>query len=197
MFKHWQPFLFGLFAGLLSSGVILLLSRPPSGVPVQLEPPPTVAPTATPLPLRVHVAGAVNAPGVYELPAGSILADALSAAGGVAPEGNTARLNLAQLLTDGTQIFIASDGGDAGGADPATARASSVSGSGAGGRININTASAVELESLPGIGPSLAGRIVDYRDEYGLFDTVDDLTNVRGIGAATLESIRDLVTVGP
>ena len=199
MFKHWQSILFGLVVGLLMGGVILLVGRPPAGVPVQLVPPPTIAPTATPLPLRVHVTGEVNAPGIYALPPGAIVSDALAAAGGLTSNADPTGLNLAGLLADGMQVFVGSQGSGTGivttealpsGVSSGASEASS------GDRVNINMATQAELETLPGIGPALAGRIIEYRDQNGLFSAPEDLMDVSGIGEVTFEDISDLITAG-
>ncbi|WP_410050691.1 helix-hairpin-helix domain-containing protein [Actinomyces sp. MRS3W] len=148
--------------------------------------------------LVIHVAGAVTTPGVVTLPAGSRVVDAIDAAGGALPDADTDQLNLARVLQDGEQVRVPHQGEDASTWEEQTGVSGDGSrdtGAGAGGRININTASATELETLPGIGPALAQRIVDYREEHGPFAAVDDLTEVSGIGAAKLEALRDEVTV--
>jgi competence protein ComEA len=141
----------------------------------------------------VDVAGWVHAPGVYELPVGSRVVDALQRAGGARPGADLTSINLAALLTDGEQVVIGKRGSSVG-------SGSSVSGGGGasgagGGLVNINTASLDELETLPGIGPALGQRIIDYREQHGAFSSVDDLLNVSGIGDQRLADLRDLVTV--
>ena len=155
----------------------------------------------------VHVTGAVTRPGVVTLKAGSRVTDAVNAAGGAAPEADTEQLNLARVLTDGEQIRVPRIGevlpdpapqptGPTGGAGPQTGTATGGTGGGsASGTVNINTASASELEKLPGIGPALAQRIVEYRDSHGPFASVDALTDVPGIGKAKLEALREQATV--
>jgi competence protein ComEA len=192
-----RPFLFGLVVGLLSVGVIWIIARRPQGKPVKLIPP---APAATPSPLRVYIAGAVAAPGVYELPRGSITRDAIAAAGGGTADGDPGRLNLAAPLTDGQQVIVPSirqptalparaavDGATPLVPDPLTPSASN--------KVNINTATAGELEALPEIGPSTAAKIVEYRTAHGPFRTIEDITAVKGIGPATFDTIKDLITV--
>jgi competence protein ComEA len=154
---------------------------------------PTASPTAAGI--VVDVAGAVRSPGVYTLPAGSRVIDALRVAGGAAPGADLASINLARPLADGERVYIpkrgeapppdASGGGGSGGGS---------SGSG-GGKVNINSASESELESLPGIGPTLAQRIVDYRTQHGPFHDVKDLLKVEGIGEKKFASLKDYVTV--
>jgi competence protein ComEA len=149
----------------------------------------TVSPSAPPAMLFVDVAGWVRRPGVYEFPEGARVIDAIEAAGGARPGALLRALNLAAPLVDGTQILVPREGEEP--VAPAGAPGSSVS----GGLINVNTASAAELEALPGIGEVLSQRIVDYRTEHGPFASVDQLTEVSGIGDAILGSIRELVTV--
>jgi competence protein ComEA len=135
------------------------------------------------------VAGWVRHPGVYELPSGARVIDAIEAAGGPRRGAALEPLNLAAPLVDGTQILVPKRG-----QAPPTGTASTAAGT-PGGLINVNTASAAELEALPGIGEVLSQRIVDYRTEHGPFASVEDLLDVSGIGEAILADIRDLVTV--
>jgi competence protein ComEA len=139
--------------------------------------------------LIVDVAGAVHQPGVYEFAEGDRVIDAIERAGGQLPKADLSLLNLAAPLTDGTQILVPKSGLPGAVVPGGTAPGSST------GLININTASATELEALSGIGEVLAATIIEYRDTSGPFATVDDLMDVSGIGPATLEEIRDQVTV--
>ncbi len=149
--------------------------------------------------LTVHVCGAVAEPGVYHLPPGSRVYQALEAAGGALPEAQTDYLNLASFLKDGERIYIpaATEGTAAAPAPPAAAPAP-VSGPEAvpatlsrnGRLIDPNRASARELETIPGIGPVLAARIIEYRETVGRFERPEDLLNVAGIGPKTLEKIK-------
>ena len=152
----------------------------------------------------VHVTGAVIRPGVVTLGEGSRVNDAIGAAGGISPDADTQQLNLARVLTDGEQIRVPRIGevlpdpapqpGAA--VTPGTGTAPGKPGAGsASGTVNINTASASDLEKLPGIGPALAQRIVEYRDSHGPFASVDALTDVPGIGKAKLEALREQATV--
>jgi competence protein ComEA len=150
---------------------------------------PAVSPTATPTLLIVDVAGAVRKPGVYEFAEGERVVDAIERAGGPMPKADLSLLNLAAMLVDGTQILVPKTGPAVSGVAGAPAPGSS------GSLVNINTASATELETLSGIGEVLAGTIVEYRDQNGPFVSVDDLLDVSGIGPATLEEIREQVTV--
>jgi competence protein ComEA len=140
---------------------------------------------------------------VYELPPDSRVGDAIEAAGGWTAEANTAVINLAQPLLDGMQIYVPSHdevtavpvpvvAGPATATQPGSDTAVTV----AGGLVNINTAGLEELDALPGIGPSTAQKILDYRDESGRFNTIEELMNVSGIGEAKFNSVKDLITVG-
>ncbi|MEA3345120.1 MAG: ComEA family DNA-binding protein [Chloroflexota bacterium] len=183
---------------LISLGAaVLLLRRPPSpqGSVLQIAtaaPTPTAVPTSTPSPLRVYVSGAVVHPDVYQLPHGSIVKDALAAAGGTFPDADLARINLAQQLLDQQQVHVPRAGETPLPITPAAEAQSSSSNSGC---VDINTATSGELEDLPSIGPVYAQRIVEYRTDHGPFSAVEDLTQVKGIGPATLEKIRELVCV--
>lgn len=176
-----------VLAALLAAVMLLVVARRPAGQPVTLPGP------ATPVPLRVHVVGAVVAPGVYALPPGSIAQDAIAAAGGATTAANLQGLNLARLLRDGEQVLVPALAGPDSTNGPVAGAAPTAS---AGQPLNLNSATAAELEALPEIGPALAQRIVDYRAAHGPFATLDDLLEVSGIGPATLDAIRALVTVG-
>ena len=160
------------------------IAEAPAGAAEQLASPTPEAP-----PLIVDVAGAVRRPGVYEFAEGDRVIDAIERAGGAMPKAELSLLNLAAPLTDGTQILVPK----AGPAVPGGSTA--VPGGSAGGLLNVNTASATELEGLSGIGEVLAATIVEYRTQNGPFASVDDLLDVSGIGPATLDEIRDQITV--
>jgi competence protein ComEA len=140
----------------------------------------------------VHVAGAVAAPGVYELPGGARVHNAIEAAGGALPRADPATLNLAALLVDGERIYVPRPGESV---PLPIGPAGSVSGGASPGPVDVNRATVEQLDELPGIGPTTAGAIVDHREQNGPFATVDDLEAVRGIGPAKLDAIRDLVSV--
>lgn len=159
------------------------------------EPTPTTNPAA--VDLVVHVVGAVRTPGVVRLRDGTRVIDAVTAAGGALPRADLGALNLAARLTDGVRIVVPRVGeappprlpGDAGGgAGPAV-------GGGDSGPIDVNRATAEELDSLPGVGPATAAAIVREREINGPFRSPDDLERVRGIGPAKLATLRDLVRV--
>jgi len=185
--------LFGVLTGFFLAGVAFLAARPPAGQPIVLEPAPTKAP------IVVHVIGAVVRPGVYALPEGSRVQDAVMAAGGLLAEANPNAINLAAKLEDGQQVAISDQSGRVPLAVTPTAAFEVIEPTKpapeSGDLININTASQEELESLPGIGPTLAQRIIDYRTEHGPFKQIEDIMNVPGIGPATFDQIADLITV--
>ncbi len=170
------------------SGAALLLSRPDSAV-ITIHPPvptSTPLPTPTPAPINVYVTGAVARPDqVHQLPHGSRVADAIEAAGGLIDDADNALVNMAAFLRDGDQVHapFAGDEGE-------TAKLPTPSG---GSRVHLNSATQAELETLPGIGPEIALRIIEYRELVGDFDSLSDLDNVSGIGPATLERLADLV----
>jgi competence protein ComEA len=144
----------------------------------------------------VDVAGRVRHPGVYRLPAGSRVNDALHAAGGPLPGVQLSSVNLAAKLTDGQQIAVGVPGvASAGGAPPGVAGGSSGSAGAPGGPVNLNTASLEQLDALPGVGPVLAQHILDWRAAHGQFGSVDQLKDVSGIGPAKFAALRDLVCV--
>ncbi|MGW8999729.1 ComEA family DNA-binding protein [Streptomyces koyangensis] len=142
-------------------------------------------------PLVVDVSGKVARPGVHRLPAGSRVEDALEAAGGVRPGTDTSGLNRARLLTDGEQVAVGVD--PAPGAGPAPGAPGSGAGVAAAGPLSLGTATAEQLETLPGVGPVLAAAIIAYRTENGGFRSVDQLRDVRGIGDRRFEDLRELV----
>lgn len=190
--------LVGVLAGFALAGLLMFVSRAPAGQPIVLQPAPTKAPIA------VHVIGAVPRPGLYQFSEGARVQDAIDAAGGLLASSNTDAINLAALLTDGQQLDIPYRSGEARvdddsspslpGSSQATATPVSSSNSN-GDLININTATLSELDSLPGIGPSLAQRIIDYREENGAFSTIEEIMDVSGVGPSTFENIKDLITV--
>jgi competence protein ComEA len=160
-------------------------------------PTPTQSPTAsaTPAPIRVYVSGAVCQPAVYELFPGSIVQDAVSAAGGPASDADLDYINLALELHDQQQVHVPRQGET--NPPPSASGGSSGNGETTGAPININTATAAELETLPRVGPTMAQRIVEYRESNGLFKTIEEIQDVQGIGPATFEGFKDMITVGP
>lgn len=147
---------------------------------------PAVAATVT-----VHVVGEVRRPGVYELSGGSRVVDAVAASGGTLGAADQAAVNMARIVADGEQITIPRQG------EGGTVAAATAPGAAARpGKIDLNTATEAQLDTLPGVGPSTAAKIVSDRTENGPFRTVDDLMRVPGIGPAKLDALKDLVTVG-
>jgi competence protein ComEA len=157
----------------------------------------TPAPAAVPLNLRaepppvrkvvVHVVGQVYKPGLYSLPEGSRVDDAIKRAGGPKPKAALALVNLAAPVADGQQVVVPSN------REAAQALAGGSVAGGPGGRVHLNSATLDQLDELPGIGPVTAQKILDYRSEHGAFGSVDELDAVPGIGPATLDELRDLV----
>ena len=145
--------------------------------------------------IKVHVAGQVNNPGVIELESGARVEDAISMAGDLTPQGDITHINLAAILQDQDKVYIPSREEVEAHPDAyGIIQGSGMEGSGAG-LININKASAQELEQLPGIGPVKAKSIIEYRDKNGYFTKIDDIINVSGIGEKTFERIKDSITI--
>jgi len=191
--KTWWVVVFSIAISLLGAGIIFLVSSQPRGKPVELLPPPTKSP------ITVHISGAVLKPGVYTLPAGSRVKDGISAAGGTIEDANLETVNLAAFLEDGSKIqipFLANEAKETSHNQSTTSTTEKAqSNSPTNQKININTASQTELESLPGIGPVTAQKIIAYREENGSFETVEAIQNVAGIGPATFDKIEDFITV--
>jgi competence protein ComEA len=142
--------------------------------------------------LVVHVAGAVVTPGVYRLPNGSRIHDAIGAAGGAVPEADLHRLNLAAPLEDGVRVLVPRPG-DPAETSPSAPSPNAGGGASSRGKVNLNSATAEELAGLPRVGPVLAQRIVEYRQQHGRFASPEDLDAVPGVGAKMLESLLPLV----
>ena len=193
--KNILTILLGIMAGFALAGLLFFVARAPAGEAIVLQPAPTQAPIA------VHIIGAVPRPGLYQFIEGARVQDAIDAAGGLLASADVASINLAALLEDGQQLNIPYKAGE----EPAESFSTqdelvlpteeSTSEVENTELININTATLEELDSLPGIGPSIAQRIIDYRDENGPFNTIEDIQNVSGIGPATFDDIKDLITV--
>ena len=135
--------------------------------------------------VHVHVVGAVAKPGVYELEASARVIDAIEAAGGANDDADLQQVNMARLLSDGEQIRVLT-------AQEATLTSQSAVGK---SLLNLNSATVDQLEELPGVGPALAARIVDWREANGSFKNVEELSSVSGIGEKLLENVRELVTL--
>ncbi|MFI9487157.1 helix-hairpin-helix domain-containing protein [Promicromonospora sp. NPDC052451] len=151
--------------------------------------------------LLVHVVGAVRKPGLVTVPDGARVADALRAAGGATDKADLTAVNLARTVVDGEQLVVPRPGETAPGPAPTAGGAPGATGpgagSGAGPTVDINTADALALDALPGVGPSIAQAIVEWRETNGPFADVDELEDVPGIGPATLDELRDSARVGP
>jgi competence protein ComEA len=188
--NRWLLFL--AIVGLVLTAVILIQARRPAPQPMILStatPQPTQLAAPTPYSVRVYVSGAVQHPDVYTLLQDSIVKDALEAAGGPTGEADLERINLALPVTDGQQVHVPRQGEDNPPVEPPS-RLPAI-----GSKVNINTADLATLESLPGIGPSLAQRIIDYRQAHGSFERIEDIMEVSGIGEAIFEGLQDLITV--
>jgi competence protein ComEA len=169
---------------LLGVGVFFLVTRPPRGEPIELLPAPT------PSPIMVYVSGSVGKAGLYTLPSGSRVNDAIQAAGGFTVDANTGALNLAEILEDGEQIDVPEL------LPPSVIGSGTRSTNPSATLININTASLEQLDTLPEIGPITAQNIIDYRNANGLFKRIEDIQDVPEIGQVTFDKIKDLITVG-
>lgn len=137
--------------------------------------------------IQVDIKGAVNHPGVYRLPLQSRAADGIRAAGGLSPNADASSINLAAVLLDGSEMIVPSA------KNAVTASASDPNSH--DGKVDLNTATASELDALPGIGPTRAQQIVQYRETHGLYQSVQDLLNIEGFGPKLLEKIKDQITI--
>jgi competence protein ComEA len=183
-----------VIVGLLVAGVglsVTLLSWPDSEPAATAPAVATEATAAAPTTIVVSVAGAVNEPGIVELAVGARVADAIEAAGGLTEGADPGFLNLARVVADGDLVAVP-DASASGAAVPAPG---GESGASTGGLVNINVASAAELDALNGIGPVLAERIIEYRETNGSFQSLEELSEVSGIGSALLEQLRDQVAL--
>lgn len=190
----------GLVAGLVVVITAASLVAWGRSAPTTVAPPSSAAgPTASALPeaapapaIHVHVAGAVVAPGLYVLPEGARVSDAVAAAGGPRRRALLDLLNLAQLLTDGMKVDVPRRGE---GTDATGAVASSGEASDASPLVSINSADQQTLEAIPGLGPVKAGAIVRYREEVGRFSALEQVMEVSGIGPATFEQMLPFISL--
>lgn len=200
---RYKAYVLAVLLVAIAAGSVLFWLRRPQPAPIVILTPvpvatPTAVPSSTPAPVRVYVTGAVREPDVYVLSPGSIVKDAVIAAGGVTGDADLERINLAVQVHDQQQVYVPRQGE---GTPPVPPVGTALPA--AGSRldvvsvsiVNINSASAAELEALPGIGPAFAQRIVDYRTEHGPFVVVEDIMEVKGIGPTTFAKLEDLITV--
>lgn len=191
------PQIAGAVVGVVLVAVLAwVLLRQPPGPPAEdaMTPVGAAATTSTTAPPTAfaHAAGAVRSPGIYELAPDARVADLLAAAGGATSEADLDRVNLAAPVVDGSQVYVPRVG------EPVPATAGGGAGTGGVavvGPLDLNTATQADLEELPGVGPATAKAILDERERRGRFGSVEELLDVRGIGPAKLDALRDLVTV--
>lgn len=201
--RRYRGYFLLSFVWLILAGALVVALRWPRPEPIViLEPSPPPTTVAMEVPLQVHVTGAVVRPGVYALDPGSRLVHAVEAAGGMTTEADEERINLADRVVDGQQVYVPRQGTpippsptparpEVSFADPGRSGGVAV----VGGVVNINTASVAELETLPGIGPALAQRIIEHRQVNGPFADPSEIMAVRGIGEATYAALADRITV--
>ena len=185
MYKQWYWLAGFIIVGVLMGvGVLILVTRPPRGSPI------TLLPAPSPAPIMVYVSGEVNRAGLYALPPGSRVNDAVQAAGGFSSAANTGAYNLAKILDDGEQINVPGLTSPTSTGSITKYIAPSIE------LVNINSATLDLLDTLPEIGPKTAQNIIDYRNANGPFTGIEDIMDVSGIGQATFEKIKDLITTG-
>ena len=198
---NWLWLFAALFVGVGGTFGYLALNNRTQPAPIIIVPPEptaTQAPSPTPAPLTIFVNGAVVSPGVVEIPANGRLQDAIAAADGFTDEANAAVVNLAQPLQDGVQIYVpTTNEEETAVSQPSTVviesapESSTISGS----LININTATSADLETLPGIGPSTAAKIISHRQDNGDFSSIEAIMDVSGIGEAKFAAMSALITI--
>ena len=183
MNKTLALILTGILGGFMVAGAIYWVSRPPRGESITLLQP---SQEATPRALNITVLGGVAQPGLYSLPPGSQVGDAIAAAGGMSQGFGEQAISLESQIEDGMVIYIVQGEGDSATADSASVII----------LVNINTASLAELDDLQGIGEHLAQEIIAYREANGPFTQIEDILNVPGIGEGKFNQVRALITVG-
>lgn len=188
--ERYRNLIFAIIALAIFGGVIALLTYRPPATVITIIPPlptPTPLPSATPGPMRVYVTGAVVNPGEsFTLPPGSRVEDAIKAAGGMIDDADVERVNLAALLRDGDQVNVPliNSSKSASVADTLPT---------ASGPVHINSATIDDLQRLPGCGPSLAQKIMDYRQKNGAFKSFADLDRVPGVGKSKIDAWQNLI----
>jgi competence protein ComEA len=179
--NKWWILVSGILLGLLSAGLIIIFTSSPRGKAIELPPAPTTSP------IMVDISGEIYTPGLYSLPINSRVADLIALAGGLLPNAHLDSINLAQFLEDGQRIFIASMG---------QSSLSNLENALPGAQIvNINIANIEVLSSLPGIGEGKAADIINYRQQFGAFASIQGIMNVPGIGEGTFKSIQKLISI--
>lgn len=180
--------------GLAALGMLWAVARPPSDTPATSARQNDIEDLVVERPASVvHVTGHVVAPGLHRLPPDARVADAIEAAGGPTAQAHLDVLNLARPVSDGEQLRVPSRAEAE--AEPSDGSAAAGSQPGGDGTVDLNRATAAELEELPGIGPVLAGRIIEHREANGPFRSVGDLRQVTGVGEKTFQSLADLLSV--
>jgi competence protein ComEA len=189
--ERYRGPLFFVVVVIALAGVLLFQVFRPAPAPDimdSLTPAPSPEPTPTARLLRVYVSGAVRKPEVYTLGPDSIVKDAIEAAGGASGSADLDRINLASPVADGQHVYVPELGEENPPVQPPSNQPDT------GAKVNINTSAPAALEALPGIGPALAQRIIDYREENGPFSRPEDVMNVSGIGPATFEKLEGYIT---
>lgn len=186
MFEKRERFLLGVFVAILVGILFSMVSNLSGGNNINVDKKEFII---------VHIAGEVKNPGVYKLEDGARVIDVINLAGGPLPSADLDKVNLADFLRDGSKIYIPPklENSESELKSQAISSTRKINTS-KSDKININTASKEELESLPGIGSTLAQRIIEYREENGLFSSAEDLLRVKGIGEKKLERIKDQIT---
>ena len=192
-----------LAVGLVFAVMTFISSRPaevplPASVSASVASSDAPTPSAEPSPvalIKVHVMGAVIRPGVVTLPDGARVEDALEAAGGLTADADPAQLNLAAVVADGSQIIIGTKQHPLGQVNGGTGGPAPVGASSTTTKVNINTASQVELETLPGVGPVTAQKIITWREQHGRFTKIAELQEIDGIGPKTMAQLEPYVCV--
>ncbi|WP_260449027.1 helix-hairpin-helix domain-containing protein [Listeria booriae] len=201
LWQTYKKYIIGVAALLVAAGLFFLMQKDEEvattdaaaqETPVVEAKAEKLEPTTSKV-LIVDVKGAVNKPGVYELAADSRVKDAILKAGGLSPEADVKLLNMAQKVTDEMVIYAGKVGEE--GIQPVTTAQAEASGGDDSKKVNINTADTTALQTIPGIGAAKAQAIIDYREKEGLFQKVEDLSKVSGIGAKTVERLSEHITV--
>jgi competence protein ComEA len=182
--KQWQSILLGFLLGIAITAVIYLLAIPPRGTPIMLMN------TNTPSPIIIDISGEVKNPGLVQLTSNHRIADAIDAAGGALHSADLSKINLAAEIFDGEKLYIPGSQNS-----PTKIAEGNLPAGIITTRLDINTATLSDFDQLPGIGPAKAQAIIDYRKENGMFDTLEDLLNVPGVGVSLLNQIKDYITI--